>query len=51
MEYKQRLIQWFVNLYRQYNGNNAGLTTKDLNKMTIKELQRSIYGYTILLKI
>ena len=49
MTKKDNLIQEFVNLYRQVNGSNAGLFTKDLNKMSIKQLTQSIYSLKLIL--
>ena len=39
---KNKLIQNYVNLYRQWMLTNDGLKTSELNKMTVKELKEKI---------
>ncbi|MEB3215564.1 MAG: hypothetical protein VKN72_04775 [Nostocales cyanobacterium 94392] len=46
---KSKLIQQFVNLYRQVWNTNAGLWSDKLEKMTEAELKRNIAGLETLL--
>lgn len=48
---RQKLIQHYVNLYRQWHGSNEGLESENLNNMTKKQLEKRITLYKYLLKI